>query len=824
MTLTPSIQPKTQDASEFGLFAPTEIRPDAPFESKPMSPRSKEKFDALLTGSTQDAAKPMPKPAASAAVPKAKPVGFRFQDPPAQNEAPPKTSGMSEPKSNNSNSYTQSPSDRQAQKAGPNLPTARKIDNQLAKIDSQPAKIDNQPAKMLNSDRSMPMSDGLNPESGQIQDFNAQSPISESYDQESDSGPDIKTQADANLLMYGLPFATLNPPMPIIERSVNEPVSLNEGPSLVQAAPVTALLIGRLDQLKPQQIPGLVSKTPLVQQSLATPNLDEVLDQPLTIAQVFDALNIDNSAKQLAVKMGIDLSAITTPREFLNLNGIDTQIVATELNLLRANIPLEGLKPYLQRAQAIQTAQPQTRLSETPLVIPQSKQVPSPQDSIPQSLLIDSAPPSDPIVNTMALPIATGTIVRQTKLDYDPTKTPIDLDDPKQSLQNQSDDLWSQTDIPVSRLADLTNPLPENTKNSVATALALPLTANIPQLTSIDPFAALGDEMDSDSITMEFAAPGQSQVIQYEEFTAPQAQVIESTQPASMSSSVHELISAMKANLTKPATERAPTPRVVTRPTEMRDNPQTILPLIPLAAAITPEAINSRETRPDSLATKIAELNLEPIKSDSPSMMPSNNTQTNSNSQDNSGSFSSNQFSDPRLSMTTPQNGSSRFLELKTALGVAPQPIINRHELVQHILENSQTMLRSGGGSMRLSVDTKEMGKIDLAVNVQDHKLDLRILAPNERVRDAMMVELPKMREMLQSQNLQLSAVEVGVAGKGYQHQQQTSQQQSHQFDRNEALLPEYLRNNQSTQSNWLKAARRPTQSYRHDGRIQVLA
>ncbi len=84
-------------------------------------------------------------------------------------------------------------------------------------------------------------------------------------------------------------------------------------------------------------------------------------------------------------------------------------------------------------------------------------------------------------------------------------------------------------------------------------------------------------------------------------------------------------------------------------------------------------------------------------------------------------------------------------------------------------------MIKDGGGSIRIEVGTNGLGNIDMAINVQDQKLDLRIIASSEQVRDILIKEIPKLRDELITQNVSLDSVEVGVSGGG-SHQQNYSQ------------------------------------------------
>jgi flagellar hook-length control protein FliK len=73
-------------------------------------------------------------------------------------------------------------------------------------------------------------------------------------------------------------------------------------------------------------------------------------------------------------------------------------------------------------------------------------------------------------------------------------------------------------------------------------------------------------------------------------------------------------------------------------------------------------------------------------------------------------------------------------------------------------------MVRDGGGSMRVDLPTP-WGKVDLAVRIEGGNIQVRMLADSPQVRDALNQDLPRLRESLAGQNLNLGSVEVGVGG-----------------------------------------------------------
>lgn len=105
---------------------------------------------------------------------------------------------------------------------------------------------------------------------------------------------------------------------------------------------------------------------------------------------------------------------------------------------------------------------------------------------------------------------------------------------------------------------------------------------------------------------------------------------------------------------------------------------------------------------------------------------------------------------------------SQNTFELGTAETQKAQPT----NLVQKaVIENAQMLVKDGGGAIRIDIGNKETGSIDLAVEVKDDKVEVKISAASPEARQLLAQELPKLRELLQNQNLNLSKVEVGLSG-----------------------------------------------------------
>ena len=96
----------------------------------------------------------------------------------------------------------------------------------------------------------------------------------------------------------------------------------------------------------------------------------------------------------------------------------------------------------------------------------------------------------------------------------------------------------------------------------------------------------------------------------------------------------------------------------------------------------------------------------------------------------------------------------------------APQAVMSpqeRADIMRQVIDRATFLANDGGGIVRLDISNPEVGPLELAVNLQNDRLDLRILTASDRARDIMAGEMSQLRDALSIQNLQLGSVEVGV-------------------------------------------------------------
>jgi len=105
---------------------------------------------------------------------------------------------------------------------------------------------------------------------------------------------------------------------------------------------------------------------------------------------------------------------------------------------------------------------------------------------------------------------------------------------------------------------------------------------------------------------------------------------------------------------------------------------------------------------------------------------------------------------------------SSVSFSSKLTAPAAGQP---RETLAQRILGQAEIMFKSGGGSMRMDVEAPGIGKVDVAINLNNNQLDVRIITASDQARDIITREVAGLRDGLTQQGLNLRGLEVGKAG-----------------------------------------------------------
>jgi flagellar hook-length control protein FliK len=127
-----------------------------------------------------------------------------------------------------------------------------------------------------------------------------------------------------------------------------------------------------------------------------------------------------------------------------------------------------------------------------------------------------------------------------------------------------------------------------------------------------------------------------------------------------------------------------------------------------------------------------------------------------------SGRESLNDIATPIDTKASTSKDTSVSFSSKLATPAANQP---RETLAQRILGQAEIMFKNGGGSMRMDVEAPGIGKVDVAINLNNNQLDVRIITASDQARDIITREVAGLRDGLNQQGLNLRGLEVGKAG-----------------------------------------------------------
>ncbi len=498
----------------------------------------------------------------------------------------------------------------------------------------------------------------------------------------------------------------------------------------MQQNPALALLAGRLEFVEPAEIPGVVAQSPLLQSILSQAQTADVLQTALPLEQNLQMLGIApsplaaNSAGTMMAE-GQTAQLQTTLGEILEALVFDTKRIMQEGDLLKTNLGIEGLQSYMQRAE---------RLRST---LGLSVEWPT----------LPLAPANNSTVSKASVPAQTvdPALIAQLSRLAPQTRT-------METVQ-----LWTENPernglMPLSVLDDgsapmFLNPLEGSPEGVDPFGLAtaelnpeaplpptmdeVPLVMNVmpraPAATQ-DPFLAMAQRWNTDTL----------QTLRPEDFM--NAEAASAPQPML---TLHELLSS-----------------------QLIQAPNYNNPMETAGLASQDNALFDLNTLQTSL--------LDP------------GSAAGEQSGDPSGRNSDSSFmSQDSSSLFAPSQGpasSNKAFSIETAAAPLTSSASVSPQQLQDILDKSSMLLKEGGGSIRLDLGSKDMGPLDLALDIRDNTVELRIVTHSDQAREALVQELPKLRESLQNQNLNLEKVEIGLnyssawsqsSGQGQQNREQ---------------------------------------------------
>lgn len=146
---------------------------------------------------------------------------------------------------------------------------------------------------------------------------------------------------------------------------------------------------------------------------------------------------------------------------------------------------------------------------------------------------------------------------------------------------------------------------------------------------------------------------------------------------------------------------------------------------------------------------------------------------------------------------------------------------------MEPIVNQAKMLLKEGGGSIRVNLNNSDYGAIDLAINVNENTLELKIATTTEQAREAINAELPRLKDALSNQNLDIKMIEISLKGESQQQWSGFNSQggQTDGFDREKSEHNFYQNEQNTTEKNMSykrQLVRTTTNGINHNGQINI--
>lgn len=651
---------------------------------------------------------------------------------------------------------------------------------------------------------------------------------------------------------------------------------------LAESVPAIALLTGHLEHIEPKSIPVVVSSNQFLQDAFSAKEVNSFLMQPGSIGQILSKIGVnDDQINQLA-QSGVDVAEFISPADLLGNLGFDVQSLGSEIQILKDNITIkDGLSGYIARAEKLQSKAPRRTLNAdaSPKIEKEFTEVVPAEDLQQKELLaranqIKNTPvaqttTSQPVPQQMKRSTEDGTtLMSMVAPAADSAETPDngaygktnDLELAQTPLNENVNDLQTKTTVgftedSVQSPMALEHPLSQQTP--IKTVEGLTQKAPVREKMSVDELAdwmrANVDQQQAPFEVEKTDAPIFGQFAENLDLKKVDLSSIDTQQEQSVIPELNtgspDDISKLFTNNEFKTTEMLKSnseQNVALAPEIVVDAKAEELPAAPEYNSDLGQEFQNQKpgnTSENNLAQNLIAANIsknpavkESIRLNNLERMalaPITSEVAGQSEESTSGQSSQNQDQQ--------QSGSKSNLESITGLGHSKQSgqttktdssfekmlsLDPPNHVTGKVIDRARMMVKEGGGEVILDLGSDELGKVELAMNVHNNKVELKILAASDQVRELLSNDLATLRESLAIQDLKLSEVEVGVGQRNLSEQNQgfNRNSDSSQFEQRQADNGRNI-----AQKSGLSRAqgiiRRPLpRTMHHSGRIQVQA
>lgn len=652
---------------------------------------------------------------------------------------------------------------------------------------------------------------------------------------------------------------------------------IRKGGDAGKSSRALALMTGNQAELDPATIPDIITKNGFIGEALGE-GISEVMGKKHSVSEMIEMLEIPNRVIDQAKAQGLDLDEEVNAIDFFKAIGIDPQRIVVELTRLRDGMGQNGLAPYMSRDGAMidkvpapgmpnpgqvaddmamrrkreQGAEPGITLPPGSIIPPSIGQMPTAMSpgNVPEQGSANKAPPSQSGIGAVnSRQIEPGTDEEGFAAPL--ALTPSGFNPPIREMMN-----GLQASAPVSpehkvavhpaeigvfpsstaisqNVGGIPNPMAE-----VAAASALTSASSLGARPNAEP-AGRGIFVDSELVSPEDLAGSTSIMIQ-----SLNADGTTAARPAPMN--FHSLAdqlsrtrlgleSTLKLSTGEIASQADVAPTIDAAPAEIPTGAKetTARPMMSLSTALSQNSFAEASPLEGQAKTDLA-LQPEPALTSIEAQGPGRGTADSSSqdSRDDRSAPDRREKSDrdvAALGTNVLERGTQSVTQSDS-----PQKVESpNQDLSNRIMERISEMAKHKKSEAVINVDSQEMGRITIALHVEDNQVSIRLVNGSERVKHVLGGDLARLQDSLAAQNLRLADVQMGTGREflgsgsqeqlGQQLQQQFSQQQSANGRNMEQSIPRAI-----TKLGGASPARgdigRLVSTSLNSGRIQVMA
>ena len=577
------------------------------------------------------------------------------------------------------------------------------------------------------------------------------------------------------------------------EETTHRPVEV--GSQTVAEASIFAILSGDLQGITPETLVDKLSKNQFFNDALAADDVSSFLDQPVTVKSLLTSVGVSTDVQEQIVSGGVSLEAKMTPRQLMASLGADSERIATELLVIKESLPIDGLQPWLDRAAAINRMNSANfGTDKINLQHSQDSQFGNGIESLSgtfESSYLDRTGIREPLSPVDAnQQIQTSFSEASTSPNLAGAKTiagqagrstPVDQVTAVQSQEETLRDLafragqgshGQQTNGP-GEVSNSGRSASQPTANAATHDAYRHMAHRFDRSPGSDvhrSFGALGTAQHagqqavaaggSGGSTLEALLGRQLDTSVGKVMTEGSRQVLVG-QPNGSSDAIEDGESQWSLGPNTSGTQGSPGGAAINQK---------------LATGAQPNELNFVGDGDTSAVGKNLSLVKGGAEADA-TFGKERHDGSSGNDGSQGGSQDSEHSGRQTINQTLLQLGDEKQLAKASAFegltGVSNQNQMSsepttaaRVALVERLTEQATYLSRQGGGTVKLDLSSAELGAMEVAVQVEGDRIDLRMLTTSNSVKDLMAAELTKLREALSVQGLQLGQVEVGLEGR----------------------------------------------------------